>query len=151
MRRWIGGVYDFFKKDETPYHASSLSFFTIFAITPTLLILLSILTYLVGVETTVTQIKAFLFQLLIPTHQAVIEKYITTFFDNSTRMGYVGLIYILVTSMMFFQNYEYVVNRIFNTKNRNLFHAFVTFWLLTFISPLALFLSIYLSGEVQKA
>jgi membrane protein len=151
MRKAAGAVYRFFKEDETPYHASSLSFFTIFAITPTLLILLSVLTYVVGVEATVIQIKAFLFQLLIPTHQAVIEKYLTAFFDNSTTMGYMGLVYILVTSMMFFQNYEYIVNRIFDTKNRNLFHAFITFWLLTFISPLALFLSIYLSGEVQNA
>ncbi len=151
MRKWWDTVYAFFKKDETPYDASSLSFFTIFAITPTLLILISILTYLAGVEETVTQIKVFLFELLIPTHQTVIEKHLDTFFANSTEMGYIGLVYVLVTSMMFFQNYEYVVNRIFDTHNRNIFHGFLTFWMLTIISPVALFLSIYLSGEVQKA
>lgn len=150
MRKWWDAIYAFFKADETPYHASSLSFFTIFAITPTLLILISILTYLAGVEETVTQIKIFLFELLIPTHQGVIEKHLDTFFANSTEMGYIGLVYILVTSMMFFQNYEYVVNRIFDTHNRNIFHGFLTFWILTIISPVALFLSIYLSGEVQK-
>ena len=150
MRKWWDTVYDFFKNDETPYHASSLSFFTIFAITPTLLIILSVLTYIIGVEETVTQIKSFLFELLIPTHQGVIEKYLGTFFVNSTRMGYIGFVYILVTSMMFFQNYEYVVNRIFETHNRNIFHAFLTFWILTLLSPVALFLSIYLSGEAQK-
>lgn len=151
MRKWWNVVYDFFKRDETPYDASSLSFFTIFAITPTLLILISVLTYIAGVDETVTQIKAFLFELLIPTHQVVIEEQLDTFFENSTEMGYIGLVYILVTSMMFFQNYEYVVNRIFATKNRNIFHGFLTFWILTIISPVALFLSIYLSGEVQKA
>lgn len=151
MRKWWEKIYEFFKTDETPYHASSLSFFTIFAITPTLLIILSVLTYIVGVAETVIQIKAFLFELLIPTHQAVIEKQLEIFFANSTEMGYIGLVYVLVTSMMFFQNYEYVVNRIFDTHNRNIFHGFLTFWILTILSPVALFLSVYLSGEVQKA
>lgn len=151
MRKLVRNIIRFVKTDETPYDAASLSFFTIFAIVPAFLILISVLTYLLGVEKTVTEVQEFVFKLLIPTHRSVIEEYINAFFANYAKTGYVGLVYVLVTSMMFFQNYEYVVNRIFKTKNRSFLTISVTFLLLTVISPFALVFSMMLTAEFQKA
>lgn len=139
-------VIDFIKNDETVYHASSLSFFTIFAIIPTLLIFVSILSQVGNIE----EIKNFLFSLLIPTHRATIENYIDTFFQNSAKMGYIGIFYIVATSMMFFLNYEIVINRIFNTKSRTTIKTIAVYSTITILSPFVLVLSIYLSSEVQK-
>jgi len=140
----------FIKNDETVYHASSLSFFTIFAITPTLLIFISVLSYAADMEQTIMQMKDFLFRLLIPTHRTIIESYIDSFFANSGKMGIIGVIYVLVTSMMFFLNYEFVINRIFNTKTRNFLQTITIYSLITILSPIALALSIYLSSGFQK-
>ena len=91
---------NFIKNDETHYHASSLSFFTIFAITPTLLIIISILTNLSGIDSIILQAREFIFKSLIPIDQKLIEGYIVSFFQNSSKMGAVGLIYIIITSMI---------------------------------------------------
>ena len=150
MRKTLQGLIGFFKQDEVPYHASSLSFFTIFSITPTLLILLSVPDFIPGFTDVLSDLKGFVFELLIPTHRAVIEEYLSGFFTNSVGMGSMGLAYILITSLLFFRNYEYVVNRIFGTEIRNVLGGLKIFTILVVLSPAALGLSFFLSSEVQK-
>jgi len=143
-------IYTFFNDNRVLFNASSLSFFTIFAITPTLLIILSILSYVSSFDKTIFDIKNYLFEIIIPTNRVVIQGYIDSFFANSSSMGFLGLIYVIVTSMMFFQNYEYVVNKIFNTPNRTFWEAISTYWTLTTLSPFALVLSVYLSHNFNS-
>jgi len=52
---------------------------------------------------------------------------------------------IVVASMLFFENYEYIVNKIFHTKRRKFWQAVTTYWTLVTFSPLAFGLSLYLS------
>lgn len=144
-------IKEFLQNNETPFFASSLSFFTIFAIVPTLLILISVLTYISGIDKTISKIKSFIFEFFIPVHQQIIEKYIDGFFHNSQKLGIVGLFYIVVTSILFFLNYETIISKIFNLKKRNFWEALTTYWTLMTLSPIALSLSFYFSKETQNA
>ena len=51
---------------------------------------------------------------------------------------------------MFFQNYEYIVNKIFKTKPRGIWQSITTYWTLVTLGPIALALSFYLSNQIQK-
>ncbi len=50
----------------------------------------------------------------MPTDSKVIMEYINTFVDNSDKLGYIGVLYVAFAAIMFFKNYDYIVNDIFS-------------------------------------
>jgi len=140
----------FLHDDDTLYQASSLSFFTLFSLVPTLMIVLGVLATLPGFENLVAQIKAFLYANLFPTHYQVVERTIDAFFANAFQTGILGAFYVTVTSMLFFVDYEYIIHKVFGTARRKIFHTILLYWTMTVLLPLGLALTFYLSGEVQN-
>ncbi len=105
-------IYQFFRTDDTLDEAASLSFYTLFAIVPTLLIALTALTKVEGFEVLVERANNFLVANLLPVNHHVISSYIKDFVENSAQIGVMGVIFVLVTSMFFFMDYEYIINKI---------------------------------------
>jgi len=135
---------------ELVYYASSLSFYTIFTIIPLLLVLFSIILKLPSFDSFYEHIKNFLFSHILPSHQEAIEQYINQFLSNSSHIEIMGIVYVLFTSIMFFQSYEYIVNKIFNSKPRSFWNSLTLYWTMITLLPLVLILSIYLSVKFYK-
>ena len=138
----------FFDADLSHY-AASLSFYTLSAIIPLLLIILTTLTKLPSFLQYYTQIKSFLVENLLPTHSQAFTNYIDTFLANTLQLSLLSLIVMFVTSLFFFQNFEYIVNKIFQVPARNFWHSLGLYLLLVTLSPIALALSFYLSSNVE--
>jgi len=136
--------------DEITYYASSLSFYTIFTIIPLLLIVLSIFTYMPSFEDYYQSIKEIIFDSLMPTHTSAISEYIDQFLQNSGKLGVVGFVSVLIASMLFFQNYEFIVNKIYRSKQRSFWDSLSTYWTLVTLLPIALVVSFYLSSEINS-
>jgi membrane protein len=130
---------------ELIYYASSLSFYTIFSIVPLLIILFSIFTKLPSFDTLYEDIQNFLFEHILPAHKDVIQEYMDMFIFNSAKIEIMGVIYVIFTSIMFFQNYEYIINRMFHSKNRSFWSSLTLYWTMITLLPIVLILSIYLS------
>ncbi|MDO5046290.1 YihY/virulence factor BrkB family protein [Campylobacter sp.] len=138
-------------KDKQLFHyASSLSFHTMLSIIPVLLISFSLFTQMPSFEIYYAKIKEFIFSSLLPSHQDVISEYIETFLKNSTGLGVLGLGAIIFTSVMFFVDYEYVINRIMKTDGRSFWNSLSSYWTLITLAPLGLGLSFYLSNLLQE-
>lgn len=129
------------------YHASSLSFYTIFTIVPLMMIILSIAVTMPSFEEHYQALKAFLIDNLLPVHSDLVSQYIDEFLSNAVRLSLMGSIMIIVASILFFENYEYIVNKIFHTKKRTLWQSITTYWTLLTFTPLAFGLSVYLSTK----
>ncbi len=142
----IKGFYD----PDIPYYAASLSFYTIFTLIPLLLVSFSIIVRLPNFSTQYERIKAFIFSNIMPASHDKISTYIDTFLANTSKLGVIGFLFIVVASVMFFQNYEYIVGKIFRTKQKGFWSALTTYWTLITLGPLALAASIYLSVRIQK-
>jgi membrane protein len=69
--------------------------------------------------------------------------------ENSYKLGYVGVLYVTVAAILFFKNYDYIVNDIFGVANRGLFSALKTYTLLLIVIPLMMGASFYLSATMQ--
>jgi membrane protein len=136
--------------DTLTYYASSLSFYTIFTIIPLLLITLTLFTSMPGFDDIYANIKGFIFSNLMPTQTETVSSYLDGFLQNSAKLGVVGLIYVLFASMMFFKNYEYIVAQIFKTKTRGFWNALTTYWTMITLMPIALTVSFFLSGKIQR-
>jgi membrane protein len=142
-----GFLHSFIDKELTLF-AASLSFYTIFTIIPLLLIMMSLLTALPSFEEHYETIKSFIFSNLMPVNsEAIIDK-IDGFLANSAKMGVMGLAMVLVASLLFFKNFEFIANKIFHAHSRTLWESVTTYWTMLTLTPIALGVSFYISGYV---
>ena len=140
-------VFSFVDKELTLF-AASLSFYTIFTIIPLLLIMMSLLTALPSFHEHYESIKAFVFSNLVPVQSEMIIKQIDGFLENSAKMGIMSLAAILVASLLFFKNFEYIANRIFSAKSRGLWESITTYWTMMTLTPIGLGISFFITGKI---
>ena len=133
---------------ELTLFAASLSFYTIFTIIPLLLIMLTLLTSLPSFTEHYETIKVFIFSNLMPVNSEAIMGHIDGFLANSAKMGMIGLVMILVASLLFFKNFEYIANKIFHAKPRTLWESITTYWTMLTLTPIALGVSFYITGYI---
>ena len=136
-------------QDKLSYYSASLSYYTLFSIIPLLVIVLSIFTNLPLFDDVYKDIQTLLFKNLMPTHSSEILTYINGFVENSGKLGMVGVIYVLFASMMFFKNYDYIINDIFECQHRSFWSSVTTYWTLVTLTPIMLVLSFYVSTQIQ--
>ena len=156
VRRLIKEYYIFIRDflsalfaDKLSYYSASLSYYTLFSIIPLLVIILSIFTNLPLFEDVYVSIQAVLFENLMPTHSKEVLTYINNFVENSGKLGMVGVIYVLFASMMFFKNYDYIVNDIFECERRSFWSSVTVYWTLVTLTPIMMVLSFYVSSQLQ--
>ena len=140
-------ISSFIDKELTLY-AASLSFYTIFTIIPLILIMLTLITSLPSFAEHYDTIKGFIFSNLMPVNSEMIMGHIDGFLKNSAKMGVIGLAMILVASLLFFKNFEYIANKIFHAPNRTLWESITTYWTMLTLTPIALGVSFYITGYI---
>ena len=156
LKKIFGNYYifirDFFKDlldDRLGYYASSLSWNTIFSIIPLLVILLYVFTTLPLFQEMHDNVEKLIFANLMPTQSKMIMESINTFIANSDKLGYVGAFYVTFAAMMFFKNYDYIVNDIFELPSRGIVKSVKTYLLLIVLLPTMMGASFYLSSFIQ--
>ena len=156
MEKIFGNYYvflrDFFKDlldDRLGFYASSLSWNTIFSIIPLLVILLYVFTTLPLFQEMYDNVQKLIFSNLMPTQSTVIMDNINTFIANSDKLGYVGAFYVTFAAIMFFKNYDYIVNDIFELPSRGIVKSIKTYLLLIILLPIMMGASFYLSSFLQ--
>jgi membrane protein len=105
-----------FDPDITVY-ASSLSFYTIFTVVPLLIISLSLIANVPIFEEQYAKIQIFIFDNIMPVQTPAIAEYLESFFQNSVQLGIIGFTTMIVSSMLFFQNFEHIAEKIFKAPN----------------------------------
>jgi len=144
LKFWLHGFVD----KELTLFAASLSFYTIFTIIPLLLIMLTLLTSLPSFSEHYESVKSFIFSNLMPVNSEAIMGHIDGFLKNSTKMGVIGLVMIIISSLLFFKNFEYIANKIFHAKPRSVWESITTYWTMLTLTPLALGVSFYITGYI---
>lgn len=139
-----------FVDKELTLFAASLSFYTIFTIIPLLLIMMTLLTSLPSFSNYYLKIQGFIFSNLMPVNSDMVMNQINGFLQNSSKMGIIGFVAILISSLLFFKNFEYIANRIFHAQSRTLWESITTYWTMLTLTPLALGVSFYISGYIAS-
>jgi len=152
LRKYYVFVRDFFKDlfdDRLGYYASSLSWSTIFAIIPLLVIFLYVFTTLPLFQEVYDKVEQIIFTNLMPTQSEEIMHYLNTFIANSDKLGLVGVFYVTFAAIMFFKNYDYIVNDIFELPVRGVVKSVKTYLILIVVLPTVIGASFYLSSFIQ--
>ncbi len=136
---------DYFIDHNLLHYASSLSFHTILALIPILLISLYLFVHLDFFAPHLETIKQFIFSSIIPVQQEYVAQNIDAFMENAYKMGILGLIFVLYVSVMFFDDFEYVINRIYGVPPRKFFHSISIYLTMVILMPLGVAASFYLT------
>ncbi len=86
---------DSFFNDDTTYYAASLSFFTIFAILPIIALLIAIISSFDIVQGYLDVFVNYVFDVLNPTHSETFINTFKNYISNSSKLGYIGILYML--------------------------------------------------------
>ncbi len=150
----IKRVTDYFGKnfftDDLLYYAASLSFYTIFALVPILLISITIMANLPIFESYYLEIKQEFLANIMPSQTDALMKYLNTILENGLRVGLMGIFYIVITSIFFFNNYEYIVSQIFDKPKKSFFKALSTYWTMMTFTPVLLALILFLASRAEE-
>lgn len=136
-----------FLKGDLLYFASSLSFYTIFALLPMLLIVFSLVAAMPEFKEYLESFKNLIIANFIPTHSDVFLNYMDSFLQNSTKLGGMGFLYAFITSILFFKNYQDIAGKIFHSKARGFWDSISVYWTCMTLFPLGILFSIYLSAK----
>lgn len=137
-----------FDRDITVY-ASSLSFYTIFTLVPLLIISLSLIANVPVFSAQYASIQVFLFDNIMPVQTEAIAGYLESFFKNSVQLGIIGFSTMIISSMLFFQNFEHIVEKIFHSPQRGIWEAITTYWTLITLTPIVLIASMSLKAYLE--
>ena len=149
FRYWIGKLTSVVDSD-IGFYAASLSFYSVLSIIPILWVLFFALNQFGIFDEYFPLLKSFLDQSLMPVHAELILSYLQEFMNNARSMGAMGFVYTLIMSILFYKNYQYVVNKILLVPGHNLMHSIATYVVLAFLMPVTLGLSFYLSDYIQR-
>ncbi len=145
-------IRDFFKDlfdDKIGHYASSLSWSTLFSIIPLMVVMLWVFTTLPIFDSVFDKIQQLVFTNLMPSNSKVVMNYVNTFVNNSSQLGYLGIGYVIFAVFMFFKNYDYIVNDIFNTPGRGVLKGLRIYFVLIILVPFMFGSSFYLSTFIQ--
>jgi len=143
---------DFFKDlfdDRIGFYAASMSWSTLFFIIPLVVILLSLMTYMPFFDNLYQSVHDLLAQNMLPTNSKLIMDYIDTFVSNAGKMGLMGVGYVVFAAIMFFRDYDHVVNDIFEQPRRTLLKAIKAYIILMLMVPMLLGVSIWISSVLS--
>lgn len=130
------------------FYAASLSFYTIFTLIPLLVIMLTLFTSMPNFSEYYLKIQEFIFSNLMPVNSEAFMEHINKFLQNSVEMSLISFAMVIISSLLFFQNFEYIANKIFHAKKRGLWESVTTFWTLLTLTPIGLGVSFYITGHI---
>ncbi len=139
-----------FADRDLTFYAASLSFYTIFTLIPLLLIMLTLFTSMPNFSDQYGKLQEFIFSNIMPVNSDAIMEHINGFLQNSVEMSMVSFVAVIISSLLFFQNFEYIANKIFRAKERGLWESVTTFWTLLTLTPIGLGVSFYITGHIAS-
>ena len=135
--------------DEITVYSAAMSFYTIFSLIPILLLVLSIFASTPFFSEFYERLQNFLISNLLPSNKEQFKNYLDIFLSNSSKMGFIGGIYIIITSILFFDNYETIISKIFGQDKRNFWEKLKLYWTMITLFPVLFSIALYLSIKLE--
>ncbi len=147
--RWLLAWLNFFKAviqrffvDGCMYQASALTFASLLAVVPLMLVGVSVLAAFPGFSHFGVTIQDFIFSNFVPASGQVVQQYLLSFVHKSGQLSVMGIASLLVTAVLMMFTMEQAFNSIWRVRQRRRgIYAFLIYWAILTLSPLFLGLS----------
>ena len=157
LKEWIIYIFKLTKifiielfEPKVSFYAASMSWSTLFFIIPLIVIILSIIIYTPIFNEYYAKIHNLIEDALVPTSSKQIMTWIDTFVANASQMGYIGTFYVIIAAILFFKDFDYIVNDIFDDSRRSFFEALLVYGILLISIPTAIASSIWIFSKINN-
>lgn len=129
--------------------AGYLTYSTMLAIVPLILVVFSVFTAFPMFEDATHQLEAFIYDNFAPNLGDVVKEYVTLFVANSKKMGIVSIIGLVVVAIMLIKSIDQALNSAWrDSKKRKTVTSFALYAALLVVAPLLAGLSIAISSYI---
>lgn len=136
-----------FLHDDGPRNAAALTYTSLFAVVPMLMVVYSMLAALPIFQGVGDELQTMLFSNLVPATGEVIQDYMGGFAKQARQMTLVGAIVLIVTAGMMIVSIEKAFNHIWRVKKpRRGLQALLIYWTVLTLGPMLLGVGIVLSS-----
>lgn len=138
-------------RDRITISAGHLAYVTLLSLVPFIMVILTILQAFPAFADARDGLQQMIFSNFLPHTGNVVEKYISQFVANASKMGAVGILSLLVVALMLISNVDKTLNHIWRTPSeRQPIFTFAIYWMVLTLGPLligtGLAISSYLTG-----
>lgn len=140
MKKFLADIFRSCRSHDVLNLSANISFFAILSLLPLTMIFFSVLGLFLESNDSVTHI-ANVFAEVVPGAKELIASNITNILDKSSSMGFFGIAFLFLVSLVLFGSLERAFNRIFQSeRKRNFFHSRLLAVIVIFLILLFLFL-----------
>jgi len=140
-------VFQRFLRDDGPRNAAALTYTSLFAVVPMLMVVYSMLSALPIFSGVGDELEIILFDHLVPSTGEVIQDYLGGFAKQARQLTLVGVIVLIVTAGMMIVSIEKTFNHIWRVeKPRRGLQALLIYWTVLTLGPMLLGAGLLLSS-----
>ena len=131
--------------------AALLTYSTLLAIVPLMVIAFAILSSFPAFDEVKAQMQELFLSAVVPEAGAAIEEYLANFTSNASKLTVVGIVALAVTAVLLLYTIEDTLNRIWHVERRRpIVVRFLIFWAVLTLGPLLIGVSITLTSDLTS-
>lgn len=135
--------------DRITISAGHLAYVTLLSLVPLLMVVFTILSAFPAFATFRQGIENFIFDNFVPTAGGQIQSYLTTFIDNASGMGTVGIVSLLAVALLLISNIDKALNHIWQTTHqRPMIITLAIYWMVISMGPIFVGASLAISSYI---
>ena len=143
LRRFLG--------DGCPQSAAALTYMSLFAIVPMLILMYSMFSLVPAFQELGGQVEEFIFSKFLPSSGQEITQYLSEFSNQARKLSVAGVAIILVTALLMLSNIEKTFNHIWaTTGSRKGLAGFLVYWAILSLGPLLLAVGMIMSTYLMS-
>jgi membrane protein len=149
VRLYLAFIHKSFDKDNCWQASSALSFTTLFAVVPLMLVVFSVVSAIPAFSQWDTEVRAFISRNLIPASGAEVLGYIERFAEQAGHLTAAGVLILFATAVLLLRTIEQSINRIWEVEHpRRELVSFLLYWAIISLGPLLLVGGIAMSSFI---
>ncbi|WP_197089165.1 YihY family inner membrane protein [Puniceibacterium sp. IMCC21224] len=131
--------------------AASLTYSTLLALVPLLVIAFAILSSFRAFDAVKERMQAVFFNAVVPEAGAAISDYLSNFTQNASNLTTIGVVALAVAAVLLLSTVEDTLNRVWHVERpRPILVRFLIFWAILTLGPLLIGASFTLSSDLMK-
>ncbi|WP_373778151.1 virulence factor BrkB family protein [Glaesserella sp.] len=138
-----------FQQNKIGIYSGYLTYSTLLAIVPLILVVFSVFTLLPVFEEATVQLKEFVYDNFAPNAGNMVQEYLELFVNNSKQMGIISIAGLVVVAVMLISSIDNALNEIWhNTKPRPMVLSFIVYLCVLLLGPMLAGLSLAVSSYI---
>lgn len=134
------------QQDRITVSAGHLAYVSLLSLVPFIVVFFSVLSAFPAFAEVREQLEQFVFNNFIPTSGEVLQKHMTEFVDNASKMSAISILFLVAVALALISNVDKTLNHIWQAKSdRPIIYTFSVYWMVLTLAPLLIGVSVLMS------